>query len=623
MFLLGWAQGQQSSSIPGSVPTVIRFSGNLADSTGRPLSGVVGVTFSLFADQQGGAPLWVETQNVQADKSGHYAVTLGSTTSLGLPLTLFASAQARWLGVQAQGLAELPRVLLASVPYALKALDAETLGGKRPSDFVFAPSSTAESAAGPLPIARNTKIDQPLTVTGKGTPQYIPLWTSVSNLTSSVIYQAPGNHYVGIGTTSPQSQLVVDATGTAVTGIARATTGTTFGRSGFSHSSSGAGVAGNATSSSGNTAGVSGNSDSTAGAGVFGRATSSSGNSIGVLGLSSSTSGRGVRGDATSTTGAAYGVTGNAASTSGIGVLGVASATTGASSGVHGTTASASGYGVAGLATSTSGSAVGVGGTADSLEGVGVYGVGVAASNQGTTIRPIGVWGDTDQDGAGVVGTADNAVAVAGSNNGSNNSTALFRNDEGTRIDAGVVVAHGTQYNGLCIMDVSGNLACNGSKSAVVPVDGGTRQLALYAVEAPENWFEDAGSGRLSSGSAVVHLESSFAQTVNSAVAYHVFLTPEGDCNGLYVANKTAASFEVRELGGGTASIDFDYRIMARRKGYEHIRLADKTELWNELAKQTTSMPARRPLPVKPPAVEKAAPVSPVAIGANHDVQTP
>jgi hypothetical protein len=42
---------------------------------------------------------------------------------------LFATGESRWLGVQVQvpGEIEQPRVLLVSVPYALKAADAETL----------------------------------------------------------------------------------------------------------------------------------------------------------------------------------------------------------------------------------------------------------------------------------------------------------------------------------------------------------------------------------------------------------------------------------------------------------------------------------------------------------------
>jgi len=58
---------------------------------------------------------------------------------------------------------------------------------------------------------------------------------------------------------------------------------------------------------------------------------------------------------------------------------------------------------------------------------------------------------------------------------------------------------------------------------------------------------------------------------------YKVFPVPNGDCKGLYVTNKTATSFEVRELGGGTSSVRFDYRIMALRRKYENVRFADHT----------------------------------------------
>jgi len=51
--------------------------------------------------------------------------------------------------------------------------------------------------------------------------------------------------------------------------------------------------------------------------------------------------------------------------------------------------------------------------------------------------------------------------------------------------------------------ELDGDLFCTGSKSAVVPVDNGQRQVALYAVEAPQNWFEDFGSGRLTSAATV------------------------------------------------------------------------------------------------------------------------
>src|SRR6202041_3147342 len=78
----------------------------------------------------------METQNVQADAGGHYTVLLGSTKAEGLPAELFASGQARWIGVQVEQEGEQARTLLVSAPYALKAGDAETLGGLPASAFV-------------------------------------------------------------------------------------------------------------------------------------------------------------------------------------------------------------------------------------------------------------------------------------------------------------------------------------------------------------------------------------------------------------------------------------------------------------------------------------------------------
>ena len=117
---------------------------------------------------------------------------------------------------------------------------------------------------------------------------------------------------------------------------------------------------------------------------------------------------------------------------------------------------------------------------------------------------------------------------------------------------------------------VNGNFVATGSKSAVVTLPDNSEVL-LYAVESPGNWFEDFGHATLSNGVAHVEIDSTFAQTINTEMTYHVFLTPNGDCKGLYVARKTATSFEVRELGGGQTNVTFDYRIVARRKGYENV----------------------------------------------------
>jgi hypothetical protein len=56
---------------------------------------------------------------------------------------LFTSGQPRWLGIQVEQKPELPRVLLVSVPYAMKAADADTLGGRPASAYMVALSGDA------------------------------------------------------------------------------------------------------------------------------------------------------------------------------------------------------------------------------------------------------------------------------------------------------------------------------------------------------------------------------------------------------------------------------------------------------------------------------------------------
>ena len=138
LLLISISLAQQPAGI--TVPNLIRYGGTLKDAQGTASASAttMGVTFSIYKQQDGGAPVWMETQNVTRDASGNYSVLLGSTTATGLPGDLFSQQEQRWLGVQVQGQAEQPRVLLVSVPYAFKAHEAETLGGKSVSDFVLA-----------------------------------------------------------------------------------------------------------------------------------------------------------------------------------------------------------------------------------------------------------------------------------------------------------------------------------------------------------------------------------------------------------------------------------------------------------------------------------------------------
>lgn len=216
--------GSPASGSTSQLPRLVRFSGTLKDVNGNPLTGIIGVTFSLYAEQSGGVPLWLETQNVQLAKNGHYTVQLGSTKPDGLPVDLFTSEQAQWLGVQAQGQAEQVRVLLLSVPYALKAGDAETVGGLPPSAFVLAaPSSSSangESSAASLSGSLSGAPPPAGSVTRAGTIDFVPLWTSSSNIGNSVLFQSGtgSTAKIGINTNTPGATLDVKG-GTNIEGL--------------------------------------------------------------------------------------------------------------------------------------------------------------------------------------------------------------------------------------------------------------------------------------------------------------------------------------------------------------------------------------------------------------------
>src|SRR5580658_2713852 len=143
-----------SSAASSAVPQIIQFNGQFSGTAGgsSPVvpSGTVSITFTLYENEQGGTALWSETDNVQVNAQGNYTALLGSASPDGLPMNLFTTGQAHWLAVQPllPGLAEQPRVLLVSAPYALKAGDAETIGGLPPSAFVLAaPGASPGSSA--------------------------------------------------------------------------------------------------------------------------------------------------------------------------------------------------------------------------------------------------------------------------------------------------------------------------------------------------------------------------------------------------------------------------------------------------------------------------------------------
>lgn len=157
----------------------------------------------------------------------------------------------------------------------------------------------------------------------------------------------------------------------------------------------------------------------------------------------------------------------------------------------------------------------------------------------------------------------------------SNDDLTVFLDDDANTIGSFFYVFGEGSTSNYCAISSFGNLTCTGSitanvRSSIVDADGESR--LMYSVESPELWMEDFGASTLTNGSTTVILDPLFAETVNLD-EYHVYVTPLGDCQGLYVSNKTATGFEVHELGGGSSDIEFDYRIVAHRVGYDEVRM--------------------------------------------------
>jgi hypothetical protein len=201
-----------------------------------------------------------------------------------------------------------------------------------------------------------------------------------------------------------------------------------------------------------------------------------------------------------------------------------------------------------------------------------------------------GLWGDTGVDNdsiagyaTAVLGTADNGFAAQLYNNSNDYPTLDVYNygsaglgDAGTGSPRLFSTFMAGSANGTCGVS-GGSMSCTGPIKSLASA-GGSRKVETYAMQSPENWMEDFGSGNMINGHATVSIDGAFAATVSGDASYHVFITPKGDSKGLYVTGETASGFEVRESGGGTSSLSFDYRIVAKRAGYEGQRMVDVTE---------------------------------------------
>ena len=210
------------SALTMSVPRLVNVSGEFRPSDGSAPFSLETVTLRVYSQQSGGVPLWQETQTVTVDQYGFYTVVLGATEKEGIPLHVFGSSEAQWLGLtwSRAGEVEGARARLTSVPYALRAADAETLGGLPSSAFQLAPAFAsratpqgnvagqgtiagpeAPTGSAPAAAAATTANITPKAVNA-GTTYYVAKYVTPTDVGNSTIYELNG--LVGFNTTTPQ-----------------------------------------------------------------------------------------------------------------------------------------------------------------------------------------------------------------------------------------------------------------------------------------------------------------------------------------------------------------------------------------------------------------------------------
>jgi len=175
---------------------------------------------------------------------------------------------------------------------------------------------------------------------------------------------------------------------------------------------------------------------------------------------------------------------------------------------------------------------------------------------------------------AGAINSTSQMTALGGfvvnrSDGGSNRlgSSGIMFTDAGG-------INKGTWFSSTGDFITAGNYSANGTKNAIVNTESyGKRKL--YSDESVDVRFFDRGESQLVNGKAIIRFDPMFLETVtidkNNPALVQVTLT--SDCNGVFVAERTATHFIVRELMTGASNASFMWEVSATRKGYESVRM--------------------------------------------------
>jgi len=366
--------------------------------------------------------------------------------------------------------------------------------------------------------------------------------------------------------------------GFGVTGMNNAltNTGTGAGVYGYSLQTSSAGVRGEGGTA---TRGVLGMANNSTYAGVQGQNQNLDGD--GVVGINAAGSGTGngtgVFGQCSQSGGAAAGVYGLNDNSEGSAIIGYnsANAGTGNGKGVVGYT-NQSGTGAAGVYSinaNANGTALIAYNSATSGAGSGDAIIAITSQQDGFAINSI----NNHSQGTGVVGGGNNVSYLSyltGGSGGAFTGTIIGvygKNTNNVNNSGGGYFAHadGSTYAYVAAKDGGGTarkIVGTGTVSTIVTDTKGNKVI-MSCPEAPEILFMDFGHAQLKDGKAYIKIDPILSKNilVDEQHPLKVFIQLEGECNGVYVTNKSKDGFEVVELNNGKSNVPFTWQIVAQR----------------------------------------------------------
>jgi hypothetical protein len=212
-------------------------------------------------------------------------------------------------------------------------------------------------------------------------------------------------------------------------------------------------------------------------------------------------------------------------------------------------------------------------GSGNALDGQAGSGIGL----HGQSSSGAGVYGISDS-GAGVIGFTGSGIGGYFQNSGDSIPTLQAVSYAYYPEELQVSAYYGSQFRGSFTVCCGGSGDFTGDVYAAgyytgIRTRGGDGSIGAYSSESTRASIEDVGTARLTGGEGAVRFDSRFASTIDTRRGYQVFLTPDGDTRGLYIAAKYEGGFLVREVEHGRSSLDFDYRIVAHPYGASDARL--------------------------------------------------